>query len=88
MPVEVRFAINGHSIGTLVVSRTYPEVPMPLHEGVGIYTATLQLDAHPRSATASGIRHVRADGAIALVRRALNALFKKEEGNNEPGPED
>jgi len=83
MPVEVRFAIYGNSVATLVVSRTYPETPMQLDEGVGIYTATLQLAQNNQSTTVDGIRHVRADGAIALVRRALNALAgKNEKGHN------
>lgn len=79
MALEVRFSINGHSIGTMVVSRTYPDVPLPDGEGIGSYTATLQMNAHPESATVDGVRHVRADGAVKLVQRVLNALFKQEE---------
>ena len=79
MPIEVRFSAGDKSIGTLVVSRTYPDVPMPPDQGVGVYTATLATGSHV--ATVEGIRHVRADGAVALVRRALNALNGIDKGD-------
>lgn len=75
MPVEVRISINSHSIGSLVICRTAPRGNLDQHEGVGTYTATLQLEGTDQSITVAGIKHVRADGAVSLIRRALNQMY-------------
>ena len=78
MPLELRFSINGQSIGSLVITRTEPAIRLAPGEGVGTYVASLYMDnAVDGPRVVEGIKHIRADGAAWLVHRALTKLLYK-----------
>lgn len=78
MALEIKFSVNNHPIGSLVIVRTAPKTSFKDPKlGVGTYRASLKMGENPTQMI-EGVRHVRADGAAMLLYRVLKAMFEWE----------
>lgn len=75
MALHFQPMVNGHPIGsTVVITRVTPE-ERPGPDTVGVYRAEIHEPARHRVAH---VEHRYGDGAIELIRLALNVIHEQE----------